>query len=67
MAKLCFENQGFRDAVNCSYYAIFYALRAVLALEGVDFKRHKDVVAYFNQYYIASDKFEREMGKKLGV
>ena len=47
MAELCFENQGYRDAVNRSYYAIFYALRAVLALEGVDFKRHKDVVAYF--------------------
>lgn len=66
MAELCFENQGFRDAVNRSYYAAFYALRAVLALEGVDFKRHKDVVAYFNQYYVATDKFEHEMGKRIG-
>lgn len=66
MAKLCFENQGYRDAVNRSYYAAFYALRAVLALDGVDFKRHKDVVAYFNQYYVATNKFEREMGKRIG-
>lgn len=66
MAELCFENQGYRDAVNRSYYATFYALRAVLALEGVDFKRHKDVVAYFNQHYVATGKFDREMGKRIG-
>lgn len=66
MAELCFENEGYRDAVNRSYYATFYALRAVLALEGVDFKRHKDVVAYFNQHYVATEKFERELGKRIG-
>lgn len=66
MAKLCFENKGYRDAVNRSYYATFYALRAVLAIEGVDFRRHKDVVAYFNQYYVATGKFEREIGRRIG-
>ena len=66
MAELCFDNQGYRDAVNRSYYATFYALRAVLALEGVDFKRHKDVVSYFNQHYVATGKFERDLGKTIG-
>lgn len=66
MAELCYENGGYRDAVNRSYYAAFYALRAVLALEGTDFKRHKDVVAYFNQHYVATNKFEREIGKRIG-
>jgi len=66
MAKICMENQGFRDAINRSYYAVFYALRSVLALEGVDFKRHKDVVAYFNQHYVASEKFDKELGKRIG-
>ncbi len=66
IAEVCFENKGFRDAVNRSYYAAFYALRSVLALEGVDFKRHKDVIAYFNQHYVATDKFERDLGKRIG-
>lgn len=66
IAELCLENEGLRDAVNRSYYAVFYALRAVLALERVDFKRHKDVVAYFNQYYVATNKFEHEIGKRIG-
>lgn len=65
MAELCFENDGYQDAVNRSYYATFYSLRAVLALDGVDFKRHKDVVAYFNQHYVATGKFEREIGKRI--
>jgi uncharacterized protein (UPF0332 family) len=66
IARLCFENEGYRDAVNRSYYATFYALRAVLALERVDFKRHKDVVAYFNQHYVATKKFNRDLGKRIG-
>lgn len=66
IAELCLENEGLRDAVNRSYYAVFYALRAVLALERVDFKRHKDVVAYFDQYYVATNKFEHEIGKRIG-
>jgi uncharacterized protein (UPF0332 family) len=66
IAQVCFENEGYRDAVNRSYYATFYALRAVLALEGVDFKRHKDVVAYFNQHYVATEKFNRNLGRRIG-
>lgn len=40
-AKLCIDNQFYRDAINRSYYTAFYAVRAVLAVESVDFKRHK--------------------------
>ena len=27
---------------------------------------YRDVVAYFNQHYVATEKFEREMGKRIG-
>lgn len=65
-AKLCLANSFYRDCVNRSYYAAFYAIKAVLAVEGIDFKRHKDVVAYFNKTYVANEKFPRELGKRLG-
>nr|WP_317283100.1 HEPN domain-containing protein [uncultured Sellimonas sp.] len=65
-AKLCMEYKRYKDAINRCYYAAFYAVKAVLALEEVDFKRHKDAVAYFNQNYIATNIFEREIGKRLG-
>ena len=37
-----------------------------MALEEIDFKRHKDAVAYFNKTYVATGIFPREIGKKLG-
>lgn len=64
-AKICMDGKHYKDAVNRSYYAAFYAVKAVLALEEKDFKRHKDVVAYFNQYYVATDIFPKEVGRKL--
>ena len=64
-AKLCKENHFYKDAINRAYYAAFYAIKAVLAVEGVDFKRHKDVVAYFNQHYVATELFPRDCGRIL--
>ena len=66
VSALCLESQHYKDSINRSYYAAFYAVKAVLALEEVDFKRHKDAVAYFNNTYVATDIFPREIGKKLG-
>lgn len=65
-AKLCMDNRFYRDAINRSYYAAFYAVRAVLAVESIDFKRHKDVMAYFNKTYVATEIFPKELGKRLG-
>jgi uncharacterized protein (UPF0332 family) len=64
-SKLMMENDMIKDAINRSYYAAFYALKAVLAIEGKDFKRHKDVVAYFNQMYVATGIFPRELGRMI--
>ena len=61
-AKLCLDNKHYKDSINRCYYAI----KAVLALEEKDFKRHKDAVAYFNQAYVSTDIFSREIGKLLG-
>lgn len=65
-AKLCMENRHYKDAINRGYYAAFYAIKAVLALGVVDFKRHKDAVAYFNQHFIATEIFNKDIGRKLG-
>ena len=63
VAALCLESRHYKDSINRSYYAAFYAIKAVLALEEIDFKRHKDAVAYFNKTYVATEIFSREMGK----
>ena len=61
VAKNCLKDCFYKDAINRSYYAAFYAIQAVLALGTIDFKRHKDVVAYFNKEYVAANKFSKEL------
>lgn len=67
IAEYCLTKGHYRDSINRSYYAVFYAVKSVLALEAVDFKRHKDVVAYFNKTYVAAEIFPRELGRKLAM
>jgi uncharacterized protein (UPF0332 family) len=66
VASVCLEQKFYKDTINRCYYAAFYAVKAVLALEEVDFKRHKDAVAYFNKTYVATEIFSKEIGKRLG-
>ena len=65
VAEECLKGAHYKDAINRSYYAVFYAVKAVLALEEKDFKRHKDVIAYFNQTYVAAGIFPKSLGRKL--
>ena len=65
-AKMIFnEGKDFTSANNRAYYAIFYAIRAVLAIEQTDFKRHKDVLAYFNKEYVNKEIFPKMIGRKI--
>ena len=65
-AKLCFENNSYRGCVNRSYYAAFYAIRAILALGNIDFKSHKSVINHFNKEYVGANIFPRDLASKLG-
>lgn len=67
VAKNCLNDGFYKDAINRSYYASFYAIKAILALGTIDFKRHKDVVAYFNKEYVATNIFSRELGRRLAT
>lgn len=50
VAQMSFDNGLYKDSINRSYYAAFYAVKAVLALEEVDFKRHKAYNLFKNVY-----------------
>lgn len=67
VSKNCFDNGFYKDSINRSYYAAFYSIKAVLALDSTDFKRHKDVIAFFNKEYVATNIFPRPLGRKLGI
>ena len=64
-ANLLLEANSYRGANNRAYYAIFHAVSAVLAMERVAFKKHKDTLAYFNKNYVATEIFPRNLGRKI--
>lgn len=55
----------YKGASNRAYYAIFHAIKAILALEEVDFKKHSSVIAYFNKNYISINIFSKDLGKRV--
>ena len=64
-AKLAKDNDDYFSANNRLYYALFHAIRSVLALDKVDFKKHSNVLGYFNKYYIATNIFDKSFGKLI--
>ena len=48
-----------------SYLNNFHAIDAVLAIEPIAFKKHKDTLAYFNKNYVNKEIFPREIGRKI--
>lgn len=64
-AEFSYKHKRYLNANNRAYYSIFHAIKAVLALERVDFKRHKDVLAYFNQHYIKTEIFPKNISRKI--
>lgn len=67
VSENCLNSGFYKDSINRSYYAAFYAIKSVLALGLIDFKRHKDVIAYFNKEYVAAGVFSRDIGKRLSA
>lgn len=60
------ENSCYKDSINRSYYAIFTTIRALLAENEIDFKKHSAVIAYFRQHYIKTEIFNVKFSKYIG-
>ena len=64
-AKRDMEAKDYASANNRAYYAIFHAMRAVLALDGEDYKKHSAVISRFTLNYLKPEIFTREYGKLI--
>ena len=62
-AELLLHSTNFRSSINRSYYAIFHAIRAVNALDGFDSSKHSGVISHFNQKYVKTGIFQKEVSK----
>ena len=64
-ARIMFENGRYKNTLNRAYYSIFHAIKAVCALDSFDSSKHSGLIAYFNQNYVKSNIFPKEMSKVI--
>ena len=64
-AKRDIDANDYASANNRAYYAIFHAMRAVLALDGEDFKKHSAVIARFTLNYLKPEVLPKEYDKLI--
>lgn len=64
-AKIMLDSKKYSQSLNRSYYAIFHATRALLALDKFDSKKHSGIISFFNQNYIKSGKLDIKLGQIL--
>ena len=62
-AGILLDVGDYKAVANRLYYAVFSAMRAVLALDGFDSKKHSGIIARFRQSYIKTGTFSTEMSK----
>jgi hypothetical protein len=58
VAKLNLSNDYYGSACNRAYYAIFYAVSALLYAKGKTFGKHSAVLAAFRQHFIKAGEFD---------
>lgn len=66
-SKILLDAGQYKDSIGRSYYAIFSAVRAVLAKDKVDFSKHAGVISYFQREYIKTELFDKKYSKYITI
>jgi uncharacterized protein (UPF0332 family) len=64
-AQILLREGSLRASVNRSYYAMFYAVLALLALRKRETSKHGGVIALFNQLFVREGLVPKELSKWL--
>lgn len=63
VAELLVENQKWNAAINRLYYAVYYAVSALLAKAEIETKTHAGVKTQFLLHFVKTGKIEVYLGK----
>ncbi|MCL2199656.1 MAG: HEPN domain-containing protein [Defluviitaleaceae bacterium] len=66
VSELAIKEGLFKDSLNRSYYCIFHSMRAVLALDNFDSKKHSGIIDTFRKSYIKTEKFDIHFSAIIG-
>ena len=61
IADVCVREEDYETAANRSYYAVFHAMRAVLAYDDIQKTKHSGIISEFRRLYIKTGVFDSEM------
>ena len=64
-AALLRQADAYRGTVNRAYYAIFYALSALLAARGLGAAKHSGAIALFDREFVKTGDFAPEFSRAL--
>lgn len=64
-AKVLAENGFWNSAVNRLYYALFYAVNALLILNEIQTKSHSATKSQFSLLFVKTGKFDKKYGRLL--
>ena len=65
-ARSSLEHGFYGTVINRAYYAIFYAVSALLRTEGISRSKHSGVIAAFRQHFVKSGLVEPEYSDLYG-
>jgi len=54
-----------RSVINRAYYAMFYAVLALLVYEPYSSSKHSGVLSYFNKRFIKEGIFDKNLGRSI--
>ena len=64
-AKRDLNAADYASANNRAYYCIFHAMRAVIAMDGEDYKKHSAVISRFTINYLKTEVLPRDFSKLI--
>ena len=62
-AEILLKSEMLTFSMNRVYYSMFYAVQALLAVDGVSFSKHGQVKGYFNRELIKTMILPKELGQ----
>lgn len=64
-AKTLVQASLYRGAVNRAYYAMFYAVLALVVLKQQVISKHSGIIAFFNREYVRTGVFSKDLSRSL--
>ncbi len=61
--KVHIQNGFYNTAINRMYYACFYAVGALLVINGTETSSHSGTRQKFGQLFVVTGKFDKELAK----